>query len=406
MDFLKFDNSKKKTNFDFEDPFFFSVDSSTAKKEGAACSSSSKREGGDLDIENLIKIGLEANGYFGLFEGRNDDFEDNGYIESPNFHFDFNLTSPKDPNKLFGKSRLRAPISMESSCNRREHGETGELLLGRKTENENFVNFDVDFKFTKDKKRCPSTLENTPKDPNISNFFHTPEKPKKSNLKENLIEEITCNCKKSKCLKLYCECFRKGKFCLETCNCLNCLNKKNNAELIFYMRNIRISKNPEIFNSKFKTVELEDGGVKEIHKKGCNCKKSKCLKNYCECFRNGSGCSGDCCCEGCENFERKIGKGGKLKNGIFDEKLKNGIFDEKVKNEKNFQKSKNDSFDQKIEKLSFGKNFSIGKREVFNRDFDDDFDDDDCDFVQVKLKRRDFEGFSEGKENYSFMANF
>lgn len=34
---------------------------------------------------------------------------------------------------------------------------------------------------------------------------------------------IKCNCKKSKCLKLYCECFSALEYC-DGCNCINCLN--------------------------------------------------------------------------------------------------------------------------------------------------------------------------------------
>lgn len=34
-----------------------------------------------------------------------------------------------------------------------------------------------------------------------------------------------CNCKQSKCLKLYCECFASGGYCdPTTCNCVNCCN--------------------------------------------------------------------------------------------------------------------------------------------------------------------------------------
>ena len=32
-----------------------------------------------------------------------------------------------------------------------------------------------------------------------------------------------CNCKNSKCLKLYCECFSLGEYC-NNCNCVNCHN--------------------------------------------------------------------------------------------------------------------------------------------------------------------------------------
>ncbi|KAK8689550.1 hypothetical protein V6N13_088264 [Hibiscus sabdariffa] len=45
------------------------------------------------------------------------------------------------------------------------------------------------------------------------------------------------------------------------------------------------------------------------HKRGCNCKRSSCLKKYCECFQAGVGCSPSCRCEGCKNsFGRKDGE--------------------------------------------------------------------------------------------------
>ncbi|KAJ1379499.1 Tesmin/TSO1-like CXC domain [Sesbania bispinosa] len=44
------------------------------------------------------------------------------------------------------------------------------------------------------------------------------------------------------------------------------------------------------------------------HKRGCNCKKSSCLKKYCEFYQGGVGCSVSCRCEGCKNtYGRKDG---------------------------------------------------------------------------------------------------
>ena len=35
-----------------------------------------------------------------------------------------------------------------------------------------------------------------------------------------------CQCSRSRCLKLYCECFAKGSFCKpDECGCINCHNK-------------------------------------------------------------------------------------------------------------------------------------------------------------------------------------
>ena len=53
--------------------------------------------------------------------------------------------------------------------------------------------------------------------------------------------------------------------------------------------------------SSMKKYKIIMGFSKKVH---CNCKKSNCLKNYCECKRNHERCDKKCECEQCKNLSK------------------------------------------------------------------------------------------------------
>jgi hypothetical protein len=125
--------------------------------------------------------------------------------------------------------------------------------------------------------------------------------------------EEGCNCRNTKCLKLYCECLRKGSMCNANCNCVGCENHGCSEIRKERVRHIE-KKNPNAFRPVIKELNAKEAS--KVHSKGCNCRRSNCLKNYCECHQFGARCTDACKCTECKNTPEFSTEAAKLKTGI------------------------------------------------------------------------------------------
>ena len=132
---------------------------------------------------------------------------------------------------------------------------------------------------------------------------------------------MRCNCKKSRCLKLYCECFAARKMCDEDCKCTDCANNESHKEERLAAIKTVLERRPDAFHTKILVAAVVTGPttgpgpaataalsmrdsmapVALAHVRGCSCRRTKCTKKYCVCYNTEVKCGEWCRCVGCEN---------------------------------------------------------------------------------------------------------
>ena len=116
-----------------------------------------------------------------------------------------------------------------------------------------------------------------------------------------------CRCKKSQCLKLYCECFLRGSVCSPTCKCEQCLNNADNEEI----RKMLLMEHFDKGTIRFDPTQTSKETAQQVIDKNqvtCSCGKTQCNKRYCECFRLKKSCSNLCECKNCLNNKSDASK--------------------------------------------------------------------------------------------------
>ena len=124
-----------------------------------------------------------------------------------------------------------------------------------------------------------------------------------------------CNCKNSHCLKLYCECLKRNGYCGKKCTCKNCKNIPKFDNLRGFIISRICKGNPIVFQNK-----ISDVMGRSIFQLGCNCKQNRCLKRYCQCFKNGANCSLLCECAGCMNNKVELNE--EMLKGLIKQRIR------------------------------------------------------------------------------------
>jgi hypothetical protein len=128
----------------------------------------------------------------------------------------------------------------------------------------------------------------------------------------------------------------------------NIFSLKSKTELLSKPENpvfqIKIE-SPQVRNKLKKNPQQTPKSMKKaIAQKGCFCKNTECLKNYCSCFKNGLLCMSTCECKNCENHENSKRRDEKIRSIV----LKSQTSSDRKKDRKNRRQQMRDLFNNRI----------------------------------------------------------
>lgn len=137
------------------------------------------------------------------------------------------------------------------------------------------------------------------KSPVIDTLYHSESALPDRRNRSRESKRPSCRCKNSLCIRLYCDCFTTLDFCSKDCTCTNCMNNEKNTIEREQVIQDTLAKNPQAFTSKYKKINKDKKVL--LHTRGCHCKKTGCVKQYCECYKAKTGCTRLCRCIACKN---------------------------------------------------------------------------------------------------------